>query len=162
MSRLTPFDSPFLLGFDHLERMLDRVSRSANDGYPPYNIEQTGENHLRITVAVAGFTLNDLSVSQEQNQLIIRGRKEQAETEEKKNFLHRGIATRQFQRAFVLSDEMVIEGAALDNGLLHIDLKRVVPETLVRNIEIKNAGGEKANGKSKMIQVEKEKPACCN
>lgn len=162
MSRLTPFDSPFLLGFDHLERMLDRVSRSANDGYPPYNIEQTGENALRITVAVAGFTLDDLSVSQEQNQLIIRGRKEQVETEEKKNFLHRGIATRQFQRAFVLSDEMVIEGAALDNGLLHIDLKRIVPETLVRSIEIKNASGEKANGKSKMIQVEKNKPACCN
>lgn len=157
MSRVSAFDSPFLLGFDHLERLLDRVSHSANDGYPPYNIEQTGENTLRITVAVAGFTLDDLAVTQEQNQLIIRGRKEQGETEEKKNFIHRGIATRQFQRVFVLADEMEIGEAALDNGLLHINLKRVVPETLVRSIEIKNAGSANSNGKNRTIEVEKEK-----
>lgn len=136
--RLSLFDSPFLLGFDQFERALDRVSRGGNEGYPPYNIEQVGETQLRITIAVAGFSIDDLSVQMEQNQLVIRGKK-QGEEDEGRVFLHRGIATRQFQRAFILSDDIEIMGAALDNGLLNIDLKRIVPETMVQTIKIKSA-----------------------
>lgn len=133
--RLSLFDSPFLLGFDEFERALDRVTRGANEGYPPYNIEQVGENELRITIAVAGFALDDLSVQIEQNQLVIRG-KRQGEEERNRVFLHRGIATRQFQRSFILSDDIEVLGAALDNGLLNVDLKRLVPEITVQTIKI--------------------------
>jgi HSP20 family molecular chaperone IbpA len=137
MSRHSVFGSPLFLGFDHLEQMIDRVAKNA-DGYPPYNIEQTAANRLRITLAVAGFSMEELQITQEDNQLVIRGR--QREEQEGRVFLHRGIASRQFQRAFVLAEGIEVEGAALDNGLLHIDLMRPQPEPKVRTIRI-NAKG---------------------
>lgn len=133
MSRSSVFGSPLFLGFDHLEQMLDRVQKNA-DGYPPYNIEQTGEARLRITLAVAGFSMDDLAITQEDNQLVIRGR--QRDDSEGRVFIHRGIAARQFQRAFVLAEGIEVEGAFLDNGLLHIDLQRPMPEVKVRSIPI--------------------------
>jgi len=152
MTRMSLFNSPLLLGFDHVERVLDRVAKSANDGYPPYNIEQTGEQSLRITLAVAGFEENDLSVTVEENQLVIRGRRNEDTSE--RIFLHRGIATRQFQRAFVLAEGIEVDDAQLDNGLLHIDLSRPVSETLVKTINIRS----KAEAPRKVISgsVEKE------
>lgn len=146
MSRIAGFNSPFLLGFDHFERLLDRVAKTSGEGYPPYNIEQVGENGLRITLAVAGFSLDDLSVAIEDNQLVIRGRR--TEDDEARVFLHRGIAARQFQRAFVLAEGIEVTGAALDNGLLHVDLERRIPEPEVRMVKIKapakaDGGGEK-------------------
>ena len=130
------FDSPLLLGFDQFERALENAARVASDGYPPYNIEQLGETALKITVAVAGFEMEDLSVQLEQNQLVIRGRK-QGEEEDNRLFLHRGIATRQFQRSFVLSEDIEVVEATLDNGLLNIDLRRILPETIVQTIRIR-------------------------
>ena len=135
MSRLSVFNSPLLLGFDQFERALDRVSKVAVDGYPPYNVEQTGENTLRITLAVAGFARDDLSVQTEDNQLVVRGKQGD---DRQRIYLHRGIAARQFQRSFVLAEGIEIVGASLDNGLLHIDLVRRLPEGRVQNIEIKN------------------------
>lgn len=132
-TRLSLFDSPLFLGFDQFERTLDRIKKTANEGYPPYNIEQTSENGLRITLAVAGFTMDDLDVEIEQKQLVIRGK--QADDAEKV-YLYRGIAARQFQRTFVLADGIEILNASLDNGLLHIDMKRVEPESTARKIEI--------------------------
>jgi HSP20 family molecular chaperone IbpA len=141
MSRLTVFNSPLLLGFDHFERMLDRVSKAQADGYPPYNVEQTGEQLLRLTLAVAGFGLEDLAIQVEDNQLIVRGKqKDEAE----RVYLHRGIAARQFQRAFVLAEGIEVKGAFLDNGLLHVDLVRPQPESRVRTVEIKSAGHKAA------------------
>lgn len=139
MSRSSLFGSPLFLGFDHLEQMLDRVAKNA-DGYPPYNIEQTGENRLRITLAVAGFSMDDLQITQEDNQLVVRGK--QREEPEGRVFLHRGIAARQFQRAFVLAEGIEVEGAWLDNGLLHIDLKRPQPEVRVKSIHIGTRGAQ--------------------
>jgi len=135
---MTLFESPFLLGFEQFERTLNRIAKSAGDGYPPYNIEQIGENGIRITIAVAGFTKDDLDVALEDNQLVIRG-KHRADSEEDRNrvFLHRGIAARQFQRAFVLADGIVVRGAGLDNGLLSIDLERPEAAGVSRKIEIK-------------------------
>lgn len=144
--RLSLFDSPYMLGFDQFERALDRVQRGAAEGYPPYNIEQLGDTQLRITIAVAGFEMSDLSVQLEQNQLVIRG-KRQADDEESRVFLHRGIATRQFQRAFILSEDIEVLGASLDNGLLNIDLRRIVPETVVQTIAITSAAKNGAAGK---------------
>src|SRR5665213_1352758 len=137
-TRLSLFNSPLLLGFDHFERALDRVSKASSDGYPPYNVEQTGEQSLRITLAVAGFSSDDLNIQVEDNQLVIRGR--QADDKERL-YLHRGIAARQFQRSFVLAEGIEVAGAWLDNGLLNIDLIRPPVETRVRTIEIKNAEG---------------------
>jgi HSP20 family molecular chaperone IbpA len=137
MSRTFAFDSPLLLGFDHLERVLDRAAKAAGEGYPPYNIEQTAENKLRITLAVAGFTLDDLAVTTEDNQLVVRGRP--SEDDKDRIFLHRGIGKRQFQRAFVLAEGIEISGAVLDNGLLHIDLQRPIVEPQVRTIKIEKA-----------------------
>ena len=137
MTRYSIFDSPLLLGFDSLERMVERAAKSASSGYPPYNIEQVSENGLRITLAVAGFTMDQLQVSMEDRHLVIRGR--QDEEEGNRIFLHRGIATRQFQRVFLLSDEIEIKGAHLDNGLLHIDLFRLVPEKKIQQIAIQPA-----------------------
>lgn len=137
MSRPSLFGSPLFLGFDHLEQMLDRVTKNA-DGYPPYNIEQIGENRLRISLAVAGFAMDDLQITQEDNQLVIRGRHK--EEPEGRVFLHRGIAARQFQRAFVLAEGIEVEGAWLDNGLLHVDLRRPQPEVRVKTIEINGSG----------------------
>jgi len=139
MTRVSGFNSPLLLGFDHFERLLDRVQKSQADSYPPYNIEQLGETRLRITLAVAGFTLDDLSVSVEESQLVIRGR--QVPEEDDRVFLHRGIAARQFQRAFVLAEGMEIVGAQLSNGLLHVDLDRPLPQPQVRRITITSADG---------------------
>ena len=133
MSRLSMFNSPLLLGFDHFERALDRVSKISSDGYTPYNIEQLGENALRITLAVAGFTMEDLSITVEDNQLVVRGK--QADDTERV-YLHRGIAARQFQRSFVLAEGIEVSGARLDNGLLHIDLSRPEVESRVRTVEI--------------------------
>ena len=152
--RLSLFDSPFLLGFDQFERALDRVQRGSAEGYPPYNIEQLGDTHLRITIAVAGFEMSDLSVQLEQNQLVIRGRKETAEDEESRVFLHRGIATRQFQRSFILSDDIEVITASLDNGLLNIDLRRILPETTVQTIAITSGKDSK---KSHTIDVASNK-----
>lgn len=136
MSRLPLFNSPLLLGFDHFERALDRVSKISTDGYPPYNIEQTGETALRITLAVAGFTMSDLGITIEDNQLVIRGK----QTEDTQRiYLHRGIAARQFQRSFVLAEGIEVSGAWLDNGLLHIDLVRPEVESRVRTIDIKSS-----------------------
>ncbi len=137
MSRLTVFNSPLLLGFDHFERVLDRVTKAQADGYPPYNVEQTGEQSLRLTLAVAGFSLEDLSLTVEDNQLIVRGKQKD---EGERVYLHRGIAARQFQRAFVLAEGIEVQSAWLDNGLLHIDLVRPQPESRVRKIEIKGTG----------------------
>jgi HSP20 family molecular chaperone IbpA len=136
-TRYSIFDSPLLLGFDHLERMVERASKSAQNGYPPYNIEQIGDHGLRITLAVAGFTMDQLNVAMEDRHLVIRGRQEEDERE--RLFLHRGIATRQFQRVFLLSDDLEVRGAHLDNGLLHIDLLRLVPDKHVQQIPIQTA-----------------------
>ena len=132
------FTSPMFLGFDHLEQMLERASKSSNEGYPPYNIEQTGPSGLRITLAVAGFTMDDLQITQEDNQLVIRGR--QTDDATGRVYIHRGIAARQFQRAYVLAEGIEVKGAWLDNGLLHIDLARPQPEVRVRTIEISKPG----------------------
>ena len=131
------FTSPLFLGFDHLEQMLERASKTSSDGYPPYNIEQTSPTGLRITLAVAGFTMDELQITQEDNQLVIRGR--QADDSHGRVFLHRGIAARQFQRAFVMAEGIEVISATLDSGLLHIDLARPQPEPKVRHIEIARA-----------------------
>src|ERR1700677_1787962 len=137
MSRISSFSSPFLLGFDEIERVLDRVAKGA-DGYPPYNIERIargpgGPECLRITLAVAGFTRDQLDVTVEESQLVIRGRQQDDKT---RQYLHRGIAARQFQRTFVLADGMEVLGADLKNGLLSIDLARPEPERVVKTIAI--------------------------
>lgn len=138
MTRMTPLSSPLLLGFEDIERVLDRVTKSGSDGYPPYNIERvsaSGGDKLRITLAVAGFTRGQLSVTVEDNQLVIRGA-QSPEADQGKHFLHRGIAARQFQRAFVLAEGIEILSAALADGLLAIDLARPEPERTIRTIEI--------------------------
>ncbi len=135
-TRLTLFDSPLFLGFDHFEKTVDRMRKAGADGYPPYNIEQVGENGLRITLAVAGFSLADLDVEIENNQLTIRGEKN--EDDDDRVYLYRGIAARRFQRSFVLADGIEVESADLDNGLLHINLERVQPEPTAQKIPIKN------------------------
>jgi HSP20 family molecular chaperone IbpA len=139
MARLSLFNSPFLLGFDHFERALDRVSKVSSDGYPPYNIEQVDENSLRITLAVAGFAMSDLKITVEDNQLVVRGRQTD---DENRVYLHRGIAARQFQRSFVLAEGIEVRGAWLDNGLLHVDLIRPPVETRVRTVEIKDSANK--------------------
>jgi len=141
MSRLSLFNSPLILGFDQLERALDQVSKGTAEGYPPYNVEQVGDSALRITLAVAGFTMDDLAVQLEGNQLVVRGR--QAE-EKDKVYLHRGIAARQFQRSFMLADGIEVAGAWLENGLLNIDLARRAPETSVKKVTI--GRGRPGNG----------------
>jgi HSP20 family molecular chaperone IbpA len=137
MTRVPSLSSPFLLGFDDIERLLDRVTKSS-DGYPPYNIERLPRDgshpeRLRITLAVAGFTRDQLDVSVEESQLVIRGRQQDDKT---RQFLHRGIAARQFQRTFVLAEGMEVLGADLKNGLLSIDLARPQPEKIVKTISI--------------------------
>ena len=133
-SRLTLFDSPMFLGFDHFEETLNRVRKNASDGYPPYNIEQVSEGALRISLAVAGFSMDDLDVEIDNNQLTIRGR--QSEEDQERIYLHRGIASRQFQRSFVLAEGIEVCGAHLNNGLLHIELERIIPESSARKIKI--------------------------
>lgn len=137
MTKLTLGTHPFLLGFEELERLVERTVKTGNDGYPPYNIEQTSENSYRITLAVAGFREDDLSITLEDSQLVIRGR--QSDESEGRRFLHRGIAARQFQRSFVLADGVDVGDAQLENGLLHVDLSRKAPETVVQQIKIKRS-----------------------
>ncbi len=151
MARLSLFNSPLLLGFDHFERALDRVSKISSDGYPPYNIEQLGENELRITLAVAGFTMGDLGITVEDNQLVVRGKQVD---DAQRVYLHRGIAARQFQRSFVLAEGIEVAGASLDNGLLHIDVVRPTVEPKVRKIEIRGqTGGGSAEGSTGAVDI---------
>lgn len=135
MSRLSLFNSPFMLGFDGLERLMDGVAKNTGDGFPPYDIEHRGEHKIRITLALAGFSKEDLALTIEQSQLIIRGQQEEGDSGS--TYLHRGIAARQFQRKFLLADGMDVVTAKLENGLLHIDLERPEPDTKVRKIAIR-------------------------
>jgi len=134
MTRVTFASHPYLLGFEQLDRLVERTAKTGNEGYPPYNIEQRGETCYRITLAVAGFGEDDLSITLEANQLVVRGR--QADGDDARTYLHRGIAARQFQRSFVLADGVEVTGAELEHGLLHIDLARNEPQTVVRSIRI--------------------------
>jgi HSP20 family molecular chaperone IbpA len=138
MARVPALSSPFLLGFDQIERALDKASRSASDGYPPYNIERIAAvgdapELLRITLAVAGFARDQIEVTQEESQLLIRGRQQE---DKGRDFIHRGIAARQFQRSFLLAEGMQVAGAEIANGLLTIDVARPPPERVVRKISI--------------------------
>ena len=146
------FNSPFLLGFDQFERTIDRISKLSSDSYPPYNIEQISQNSLRITVAVAGFKKDELDVSLEGNQLQIRGNKKDDERE--RIFIHRGIATRQFQRNFVLAEGIEVEGASMENGLLSVDLSQPINSEESKKIEIKDSS--KSNNE-KFISLENGK-----
>jgi len=151
-TRLSVFDSPLFLGFDQFEKTLDRMRKHAGEGYPPYNIEQVGEHGLRITLALAGFTMDELEVDIEKNQLNIRGRQKD---DEGRVYLHRGIAARQFVRSFVLADGIEVLGAYLDNGLLHIDMKRVEPESNARKIPIITNPAKQGGGTIRAIDVDK-------
>jgi HSP20 family molecular chaperone IbpA len=146
MTRVSVFSSPLLLGFDHIERVLDRVNKTAAEGYPPYNIEQTCAHRLRITLAVAGFAEDDLNVTVEDNQLVIRGK--QQEENANRVYLHRGIAARQFTRNFVLAEGIEVSDAEIVNGLLHVDLEQPVPEPKVTQIKIKNNAKNKLTPKT--------------
>jgi HSP20 family molecular chaperone IbpA len=148
------FNSPFLLGFDQLERALDRVSKGSADGYPPYNIEQVDGGAIRITLAVAGFAREELAITVQDTQLIVRGRQSD---DEDRVYLHRGIAARQFQRSFVLADGIEVVGAEIDNGLLHIDLVRPKVESRERSIEIRS--GAARAPRLKTVDVEPEEKA---
>lgn len=134
MTKLSFGSHPYLLGFDQLERLVERTAKAGSDSYPPYNIEQSGANCFRITLAVAGFREEDLTITMEDRALVIRGR--QAEDESERLFLYRGIAARAFQRSFVLADGVEVTGAALDHGLLHVDLSRAQPDPVVQTIPI--------------------------
>ncbi|MFW8635215.1 Hsp20 family protein [Cribrihabitans pelagius] len=135
MSKLTLGSYPHMLGFEQLERLLERSAKSGNEGYPPYNIEQTSDHSYRITLAVAGFAEDDIAITVEDRQLVIRGR--QRDDSDGRVFLHRGIAARQFQRMFVLADGVEVGEAVMENGLLHVDLTRARPETVVQTINIR-------------------------
>lgn len=134
MTKLTLSSHPYMLGFEQLERMLERSAKTGNEGYPPFNIEQTSKYSYRITLAVAGFSEDNLSITVEDRQLVIRGR--QTDDGDDRIFLHRGIAARQFQRSFVLADGVEVGEAIMENGLLHVDLTRAQPETVVQKIKI--------------------------
>lgn len=135
MTKLTLASYPHMLGFEQLERVMERTAKAGNEGYPPFNIEQTSDYSYRITLAVAGFAEQDLSITVEDRQLVIRGR--QVDTQEDRIFLHRGIASRQFQRSFVLADGVDVGEALIENGLLHVDLTRAKPEKVVQTIKIR-------------------------
>lgn len=145
MARVSVFNSPFLLGFDHIERLLDEISRASTGGYPPYNIEQTGAASMRISLAVAGFNPSELEVIVEHERLEISGR--QFEDGER-IFLHRGIAARQFRRSFLLAEGMEVGSAFLEMGLLNVDLVRIDPEPKRRKVEI--GSGKMSHGKEKI------------
>lgn len=138
MTKLTFPSHPLLLGFDQLERLVERTARAGTDGYPPFNIEVTGQNSFRITLALAGFQERDLSITVEKRQLIVRGQQQEDDRTDRV-FLHRGIATRQFQRSFVLAEGVEVARAGLENGLLHIDLTRSEPDCAVQTIQIQRA-----------------------
>ena len=149
MSRMSVFNSPFLLGFEQFERTIDRISKLSTETYPPYNIEQISSNLLRITIAVAGFEKKDLEINLEGNQLQIKGFKK--EENDERIFLHRGIATRQFQRNFVLAEGIEVEGASMENGLLSVDLSQPINSEESKKIEIKDSS--KSNNE-KLISLE--------
>ncbi|WP_174300994.1 Hsp20 family protein [Caulobacter sp. S45] len=138
-TRTLVFDSPFLLGFEPTRALIERATRAAAEGYPPYNVEQLSEDRMRITMAVAGFSPDQLQVTVEHNQLLVTGRRE-GEGREGSAYLHRGIAARGFQRTFVMADGMEVEGALLEHGLLHLDVRRPAPERSVKHIPIRTAG----------------------
>ena len=146
MNRSLMFDSPFLLGFEHTRSLIERAAKAAAESYPPYNVEETAEGGVRITLAVAGFAPEQLQVTVEDNQLIVAGRKDadarsaDRGAAEERAFLHRGIAARGFLRTFVLADRMEVEQALLEHGLLHIDIVQLEPAKLVKRIAIKTAG----------------------
>jgi HSP20 family molecular chaperone IbpA len=146
VNRTIFFDSPFLLGFEHTRSLVERAAKAAGESYPPYNVEDLGEGQIRITLAVAGFSPDQLSVTVEDNQLVISGRRDgeakEGETNgaSEKAYLHRGIAARAFLRSFVLADGMEVTGAVLEHGLLHIDVSRIPPAKLVKRIAIQSAG----------------------
>ena len=152
MSRMSVFNSPFLLGFEQFERTIDRISKLSTETYPPYNIEQLSSNLLRITIAVAGFEKADLEINLEGNQLQIKGFKK--EENDERIFLHRGIATRQFQRNFVLAEGIEVEGASMENGLLSVDLSQPINSEESKKIEIKDSS--KSNNE-KLISLENGK-----
>ncbi|MEE2704669.1 MAG: Hsp20 family protein [Pseudomonadota bacterium] len=134
MARMSVFSSPLLLGFEHIEQMIDRANKSSAEGYPPYNIEQIDQNALQITLAVAGFSENDLAVTVEDNQLCIRGKTPSSSGE--RVYLHRGIASRNFTRSFVLAEGIEVKNARQENGLLHIELQRKILESKIKKIKI--------------------------
>jgi len=141
VTRLSLFNSPLMLGFDQFERTLERIAKNGADGYPPYNIERIGENGLRITLAVAGFTSDDLAIEVAENQLVVRGRQVD---DSDRVFMHRGIAARQFQKSFMLAEGIEVKGASLDNGLLNIELERPPVEIKVRSVAIKTGAAQKS------------------
>ena len=141
MTKLSFGAHPHLLGFEQLERLVERTSKAASESYPPFNIEAVADNAYRITLAVAGFREDDLAITVEDRQLMIRGR--QSDDDGSRVFLHRGIAARAFQRSFVLADGVEVAGAVMENGLLHIDLRRSAPETVVQTIRIGCGTGER-------------------
>ena len=149
MSRLSLFNSPFLLGFDQFERTIDRISKLSSDSYPPYNIEQISDNILRITIAVAGFKKQELKINLEGNQLVVRGNKSESDNE--KIYIHRGIATRQFQRNFILAEGIEVDEASIENGLLNIDLIQPMPQEESKTIEISDVS--KKNKKQNLINL---------
>jgi len=140
MTRTILFDSPFLLGFEHTRALAERAAKAAAESYPPYNVEDRGDGALRITLAVAGFSPDQLAITVEDRQLVVAGRREDAAAKSDETYLHRGIAARGFIRSFVLADGMVVEGALLEHGLLHIDLVRPEPDKLIKRIPIRTAG----------------------
>ena len=151
MARLSLFDSPFLLGFEEFERTLDRISKMPTEGYPPYNIEQVGQDRLRISLAVAGFAEADLSIQVEDRQLVVRGKQPE---DGERVYLHRGIAARQFQRSFVLADGIEVEAAELENGMLHIDLVRPEPQAQIKTVKIKSGASRSKRGKAIDVDAE--------
>jgi len=140
MNRTIIFDSPFLLGFERTRSLIERAAKTAAESYPPYNVEEIAEGRFRITLAVAGFSSDQLQVSVEDNQLTVTGKRDGEADGTDKAYLHRGIAARGFQRTFVLADGMEVEGAVLEHGLLHVDVVRIQPAKLVKRIDIKTAG----------------------
>lgn len=140
MNRSILFDSPFLLGFEHTRSLIERAAKAAAESYPPYNVEDRGDGGLRITLAVAGFSPDQLEVTIEDRQLVVAGRRDGAAARPEDAFLHRGIAARGFVRSFVLADGMAVEGAVLEHGLLHIDLARPEPEKRVVRVPIRHGG----------------------
>jgi HSP20 family molecular chaperone IbpA len=147
MTRTVFFDSPFLLGFEQTRELIERTARAATETYPPYNVEERGETGIRISLAVAGFSADQLTVDIENNQLTVSGKRDgDGQTEAERSFLHRGIAARSFSRSFVLADGLEVEGAELEHGLLHIDLKRPDPETRVKHIPIRSSGHQAEGG----------------
>ena len=140
MNRSILFDSPFLLGFEHTRALIERAAKAAAESYPPYNVEDRGDGALRITLAVAGFSPDQLQVTVEGRQLTVTGRRDGGAGKPEEAYLHRGIAARGFSRSFVLADGVEVEGAQLEHGLLHIDLARPEPEQLIKRIPIQTAG----------------------